>query len=615
MYHYKESPPDQTVSRIRCILESLEIKSHTESWISLEDRNYSLRLAINGTEIGTNGKGVTKELALASAYGEFMERIQNQYLYPLYLYYQYDTSMQKLHGFYHSPDEILLTIPEFLEKTDKEILSHLIPSDINENESLEKYLNAFSLFDPQPQKEKLLSIPYYHINTRSLVYLPLSIISYVYGTNGMCAGNTPEEALVQGLCEIMERYAYRMTILQDLTLPDIPMDRLDLRSYKLLEPLKNNEHFKIFVKDASVGEQLPVVSICIINFERSKYFVKFGSHVEFSIALERALTEMLQGKTIEELEKGKHMASFEYILDGYDKNQKNLMEIFVSGEGKYNNSFFGKFYSYPTNKDFYQARNLKNNSKYLQYLIKDLLNKGWEILVRDVNFLGFPSFHIIIPGVSEIRNLRKNNCIKLKREIGISKLLMDVNMCTKNELNTIFQYVEENRNNYVTLSDLIKITFRKDFFWRKIKLDLFLSMLCLKIQEFEKSYHYLKKYISEIEEKNIDIEMNGLKYYKCIRDYLFILIKKEKIRKKEVNILQCIYGDETFREVNKAVFNVEEALQHYGRFDCVNCSKCIFTQFCVYEKIQNIHKKIKNRIIENQIDQLFKNKDFWSEFV
>ena len=49
-----------------------------ENWKKKSSVNtYSLRLCIKGTNIGQNGKGMTKEFALASAYAEFLERYQN----------------------------------------------------------------------------------------------------------------------------------------------------------------------------------------------------------------------------------------------------------------------------------------------------------------------------------------------------------------------------------------------------------------------------------------------------------------------------------------------------------------------------------------------------------
>lgn len=45
------------------------------------------------------------------------------------------------------------------------------------------------------------------MKNEDIEYIPDKLFSYLYDTNGMCAGNSKEEALIEGLSEILERYA------------------------------------------------------------------------------------------------------------------------------------------------------------------------------------------------------------------------------------------------------------------------------------------------------------------------------------------------------------------------------------------------------------------------
>ena len=73
---FKDDSPLDTVKKIKGILKSYGIETE-EKWMdSGVPYCYSLRVSVYGTVFGTNGKGVTKELALASGYGELMERLQ-----------------------------------------------------------------------------------------------------------------------------------------------------------------------------------------------------------------------------------------------------------------------------------------------------------------------------------------------------------------------------------------------------------------------------------------------------------------------------------------------------------------------------------------------------------
>ena len=74
---YKEVLPEKTVERLKRLLNDLGIEVE-EQWIDTSSvGTYSLRINVKGTNIGQNGKGMTKEYAMASGYAEFFERFQN----------------------------------------------------------------------------------------------------------------------------------------------------------------------------------------------------------------------------------------------------------------------------------------------------------------------------------------------------------------------------------------------------------------------------------------------------------------------------------------------------------------------------------------------------------
>ena len=74
---YKETTPDKTVKRIKEILKKHKIEIEENWGKKSKVGTYSLRVCIKGTNIGQNGKGMTKEYAMASGYAEFLERYQN----------------------------------------------------------------------------------------------------------------------------------------------------------------------------------------------------------------------------------------------------------------------------------------------------------------------------------------------------------------------------------------------------------------------------------------------------------------------------------------------------------------------------------------------------------
>ena len=75
---YKDELPLNTINKIRNILNDLGILTVEQGWAHSADSFYSVTVSVANTTLSTNGKGTTYQYALASAYGELMERLQNQ---------------------------------------------------------------------------------------------------------------------------------------------------------------------------------------------------------------------------------------------------------------------------------------------------------------------------------------------------------------------------------------------------------------------------------------------------------------------------------------------------------------------------------------------------------
>ena len=188
---YKETSPDKTVKRIKEIFKKYKIEVE-ENWTKKSSvGTYSLRLCVKGTNLGQNGKGMTKDFAMASAYAEFMERYQNGVLV-----FRIEKPTNEL-PFVYSADEKNLTIDEIVAQEDSFTNQLFIDnSDIydNKHEVLENILG----------KDGATCLPYYSVKDKKVVYVPHVLACHLYGSNGMCAGNGPEEAMLEVISEFLD---------------------------------------------------------------------------------------------------------------------------------------------------------------------------------------------------------------------------------------------------------------------------------------------------------------------------------------------------------------------------------------------------------------------------
>ena len=107
---------------------------------------------------------------------------------------------------------------------------------------------------------------------------------------------------MQCLSEIFERAVKREILEGEIALPDVPEEVL-AKYPSIVEGIKGIEAqgFPVLVKDASLGGKYPVMCVTLMNPRTGGVFASFGAHPKLEVALERSLTELLQGRSFEGL--------------------------------------------------------------------------------------------------------------------------------------------------------------------------------------------------------------------------------------------------------------------------------------------------------------------------
>ena len=221
MYNYKARPPEETIRLIRSILDKNGIKTEVKQF-RYNNYLYSCRVYItNGKlgqyNLGCNGKGITKEYALASGYAELMERIQNHVI-------GYEGQKYAVESFQRQ--QLFKKLP-FQEQTGCPLKFLLFPDEtiIIENSQKVKelltyiYPGAQNFKSPKTLCEKKFSVIYvnmYNLTSKKESQMPIELMRYLSDSTGMCSGNNAAEAILQGICEICERYILQLIYLKKL---------------------------------------------------------------------------------------------------------------------------------------------------------------------------------------------------------------------------------------------------------------------------------------------------------------------------------------------------------------------------------------------------------------
>ena len=326
--------------------------------------------------IYTNGKGTNELACKASAMGEYIERMQtNNFFIEFYMQDK---------AFY--PDQKSFTdLNEFLSD---ELNTFYNPND---ELTLEDFLDFNS-----DEQEKVICLPFINQSNKQKVYFPTNIIHNLYVSNGLSTGNTPDEAKVQALSEIFERYVKIEIIKKGYSLPQIPEEIVKSFS-KLYEDIQSLEEkgFKLQVLDASLGGEFPVVAISLIDPKENSLFVSFGCHPILEVCLERTMTELMQGRGIEDLNAFEKPSFNDELIN----NNFNIESHFINSDGKMSFAFLNKNSSFSFSPWKYKGSNSSDEYKFL-FDISTKMDK--DIYLREYDYLGFYSCQIIVPSVSEI---------------------------------------------------------------------------------------------------------------------------------------------------------------------------------------------------------------------
>jgi len=383
---FKDDSPVKTVERIKSILASVGIETE-ESWSeSNVPYCHSLRVRVKGTTFGVNGKGLTREFAHASGYGELMERLQLGYIGSRDVQKDGHFSVDSVQTVEVSAKKLLEDNPQRYAQMAEHLRTYC-GTELAPDAMLLQFADA---------NGNVPCAPFFNLTTGQPDLFPNNIRKNVYTTNGCSAGNSPEEAIVQAISEVVERYHHIHIVERELALPDIPDEYLQQFevSYSIIRYLRE-KGFRVLIKDASLGRKFPVICACYIDESTGKYHTHFGAYPVFEIALARALTETFQGRTIDSFTE---FSDFHISTPGvFDINR--ITNELVKGTHEKTTQFFVGEPVCPFDPDMGIPG--KNNRELLTACIRMFSEMGHEILVRNACCLGFPTYQIIVPGYSE----------------------------------------------------------------------------------------------------------------------------------------------------------------------------------------------------------------------
>jgi ribosomal protein S12 methylthiotransferase accessory factor len=451
----KDLPLEQTINDMTHLLADLGMKIEISSWRNIVPNVWSLHIRDAASPMCfTNGKGATKESALCSALGEFIERLNCNFFYNDQFFGQEIANSE----FVHYPNEKWFALTE-----DDALPAGILDDYTREIYDPEDELRGSHLIDTNSGNTErgICSIPYIRQSDGETVYFPSNLIENLFLSNGMSAGNNVNEAKVQCLSEIFERAVKRQIIEKEIVLPDVPQEVID-KYPSIVEGINALEAqgFPIVIKDASLGGQFPVMCVTLMNPKTGGVFASFGAHPSFEAALERSLTELLQGRSFE----GLNDVPKPTFNSMEVSEPENFVEHFIDSTGVISWHFFSAKHDYEFCEWDFSGTN-KEESDLLFGILETL---GKESYIAEFSDLG-SACRILVPNYSEVYPVEDLVWDNTNKALAYREDILNIHSLSDDALASLVERLEESQiDNYTDIPTLIGIVFDENTAWGQL---------------------------------------------------------------------------------------------------------------------------------------------------
>lgn len=565
----KDAALEDTIARLRQQLLDWGFDVEEASWLNPVPNVWSVHIRDRYCPyLFTNGKGVTKEAALASALGEFFERLNCNYFFADFFLGEQIANSE----FVHYPHE------KWFSFSDDEMPKGLMNEELWDFYDSERELLPSQLVDTNSGNVErgICALPYTRMSDNKTYYIPMNIIGNMYVSNGMSAGNTKTEARVQALSEIFERSIKNKILSEGITLPNIPESVLN-RFPKVMEAIKELEAhgYPIICKDASLGGKYPVINVTLLNKQEGTAFASFGAHPKFEVALERTLTELLQGRNLDQLNVfSPPTFELEDVAD-----HLNLEAHFIDSNGLIHWNFFKETPDFEFSDWNFGGKTTQDEFNAMI----DIFHKmEKEVYIMDFEHLDVYGCRIHVPGMSEIYQPVDLQWDNNNNGVSVRERILTCHELTQEELMELHDELEEkNFDDMLLVSHAIGVIPDQGTVWADLRIGEFKAMIALAAKN-----HELAKAGTDWCLHFAPLKQERRMLYLCLRSLLEIEMDDSLNTNEYLPTVEKLFGKDL---VDKA----QTIINGHEKFDDLHESDMNLKGFDMHQKLLTSYEKLQ----------------------
>jgi ribosomal protein S12 methylthiotransferase accessory factor len=387
-----------------------------------------------------------------------------------------------------------------------------------------------------------------------VVYFPSNLIDNLFLSNGMSAGNTLAEAQVQCLSEIFERAVKREILEGEIALPDVPQEVL-AKYPGIVAGIDELEKqgFPVLVKDASLGGEFPVMCVTLMNPRTGGVFASFGAHPSMQVAIERSLTELLQGRSFE----GLNDLPRPTFVSNAVTEPNNFVEHFIDSSGVVSWRFFSAKADYEFVEWDFSGHGENSNAEEAAMLFGILEDLGKEAYLAVYESLGATACRILVPGYSEIYPVEDLIWDNTNKALVFREDILNLHRLDDAALAALLEHLEDSElDDYTDIITLIGVEFDENTAWGQLTILELKLLIHLALQQFDAAQDLAQAFL----QYNENTAERGL-FYQALNVVLEVVLDDElELADYEANFRR-MFGD---TRIDAAIGSVDGSVRFYG---------------------------------------------------
>mgnify|MGYP003616576557 FL=1 len=282
-------------------------------------------------------------------------------------------------------------------------------------------------------------------------------------------------------------------------------------------------------------------------------FASFGAHPNFEVALERSLTELLQGRSFEGLnDLPKPTFSSNAVTE-----PNNFVEHFIDSSGVVSWRFFSSNSDYDFVEWDFTSEGENSNADEAEKLFNILKDMDKEVYMAVYKHLGATASRILVPGYSEVYLVEDLVWDTTNKALGFREDILNIHRLDDDALEALLERLEEcDSDDYTEIKTLIGIEFDDNTEWGQLTILELKLLINLALKEFEEAKDLVEAFL----QYNTNTVERGL-FYQCMNVVLEVELDDDmELSEYEYNFRR-MFGDD---RMNAVIGSIEGDIRFYG---------------------------------------------------